>query len=103
MFIAICSGYVRGTCTLRAKEGIKMTQILKTLILISLLASVSIYACEWKNGKKKMTLTSAEAVKTYSSSWSDAQNSRLLQFTAEDRKVKAKTADNKVAAQASVN
>ena len=76
------------------KEVNKMTRLLKTLVLISLLASVSTYACEWKNkskAQKTMAQITIEQAKNYTpnyaSSWSEARNSKLLEFPATTPKV----------------
>ena len=75
-----------------------MTQLWKTIVVVSLLASVSIYACEWKNkskAQKNMAQITAEQPKTYATSWSDARNSPLLQFSSNKKEVMS--ADSNVA------
>ena len=58
-----------------------MSQLWKIIVVISLLASVSAYACEWKNkskAQKTMAQITTEQPQTYASSWLDARKSPLL-------------------------
>ena len=67
-----------------------MTKLWKTIIIVSLLASVSSYACEWKNKskvQKTMAQITTETPQTYVSSWSDAKNSPLLQLTTTNKEM----------------
>lgn len=67
-----------------------MTKLWKTIIIVSLLASVSAYACEWKNkskAQKTMAQITTEQQQTYASSWSDARKSPLLQLSSTKKEV----------------
>jgi hypothetical protein len=82
----------------KLKEGSIMKQLWKTIVILSLLASVSVYSCEWKNkskAQKTMVQITTEQSQTYATSWSDARNSPLLQFSSNKKEVTS--ADNNVA------